>query len=371
MEKILVQVRAVEDTTYEVVVGNDLFATVAADLAGGLVPQVNRYVIITDETVDSYWGPELLSFLRGQRLKTDWLTFPEGEVSKTRKTKQKLEDALAKLNCGRDTCVIALGGGVVTDLAGFVAATYQRGIPYVNIPTTLLGAADASIGGKTGVDTDLGKNQIGAFHYPKRVYIDTSTWQTLPEEQIRNGLAETIKHAVIADAIFFEYLENHAIELGREGAVDPEILLHLAITNVRIKQSVVQDDPLEQGKRAILNFGHTLGHALEILSGYAILHGAAVAIGMVFAARLGEHLGHTTPGTAQRLKQLLQQVGLPVDLPGSVQSEELIDCMLRDKKNRNQEIRLVFAANTGTIFSRGGSFSHPVDPDVLRSFLHF
>src|SRR4051812_28720399 len=240
------------------------------------------------------------------------LTFPPGEASKTRDQWARLTDELLRRGFGRDSGIIALGGGVAGDLAGFVAATYMRGVPYLQTPTTLLAMLDASVGGKTGVDTPQGKNLIGAFHPPVAVLADPMTLMTLPEREYRGGLAEAVKHGLIADRAYFEWIEAESAALTRQ---EPAAVTQLIRRSIQIKAEVVSDDEREAGRRAILNAGHTIGHALEQVSGYLIPHGEAVALGLIAECELAEGLGIAPRGLRDRVAALLSRLGLPRRLP--------------------------------------------------------
>lgn len=248
---------------------------------------------------------------------------------------------------------MAVGGGVTSDLAGFVAATFLRGVPWLEVPTTLLSMLDAAVGGKTGVDTPNGKNLVGAFHQPVAVVMDPAVLATLPAIEIRNGLAEAVKHAVILDAVHFAWL-GAAVGpiLGRDARTIESLLRR----NVGIKTEVVHADEHETGRRVILNAGHTIGHAVEAATGYAVSHGEAVSIGLVAEAEIGERLGVTERGTAGELSTLLERLGLPVRVPRGVAVDALIAAIRTDKKNRAGGIRLVLLARVGTVHGtdRGG-----------------
>ncbi len=310
--------------------------------------------------------------LYGQRLAEQFagdppctlLAFPAGEWNKTRETWGTLTDQLLAAGLGRDGAIIAVGGGVVGDLAGFVAATYLRGIPYVQVPTTLLAMIDSSIGGKTGVDTSHGKNLVGSFHQPRAVFADMLTLTTLPPVHRSAGMAEALKHGFIADADYLEDLLSH-----RDGilAAEPEALLQAVRRSIEIKAEVVADDEREHGRRAILNFGHTIGHAVEAVSGYGVLHGEAVAMGMAAEAELGEQLGCSDPDTAVRVRGALETFGLPRDISVEGTAAELLDVMSRDKKVRDGTVRFALLRRPGEI-ARGpeGQWTVPVAPKPIR-----
>jgi 3-dehydroquinate synthase len=260
--------------------------------------------------------------------------------------------------------VIALGGGVVGDVAGFVAATYLRGVPLVQVPTSLLAMIDSSIGGKTGVDVAAGKNLLGAFHQPRLVIVDLDLLGSLASVQLAAGLAEAVKHGVIADAEYFEFLEgNHAAILAKDGRAVERVVRR----SVEIKAAVVAQDEREAGRRAILNFGHTVGHAIEATSKYEVLHGEAVAIGMVYEAQLAESLGIAAAGVSQRITGLLERFRLPVERPEGSRVEDLIEAMRGDKKVREGSIRFALPKTIGTVHGdaeRG--WTVPVDEGRLR-----
>ena len=266
-----------------------------------------RFVIITDSNLKKTWGEKLKQFLLKQKLEVNLLSFKAGETYKTRETKQTLEDALMLQNYGRDTCLIALGGGVVTDLAGFLGATYQRGMPVIYMPTTLLAMVDASLGGKTGVNTFYGKNLIGTFTQPHAVFIDTHTLSTLPQEEWGNGWAEIIKHSLIADSDLFYLLEEN---ISPVKFPNHKFLIDLIEKNILIKKNIVEQDEKEQGSRQLLNFGHTIGHAIETLENYRIAHGEAVAIGLLVESYLSVLYGYLENSVLKNLQSLLQQTGL-------------------------------------------------------------
>lgn len=300
-----------------------------------------RVALIADSRVDTIYRS-------GEWGTPPWdgesLTFAPGEKSKTRESWAELTDQLTGRGFGRDTGLIALGGGVTGDLAGFVAATYMRGVPYLQAPTTVLAMLDASVGGKTGVDTPDGKNLVGAFHAPAAVVADPRTLKTLPERDYRAGLAEAVKHGMIADASYLAWIESNVDSIENR---DPGTLVHLVRRSVEIKAQVVSDDERESGRRAILNAGHTVAHALEQSSGYLIPHGEAVGIGLVAESSLAEALGLATAGLSRRVAALLASLGLPVGLPATVPRNRILDSMSRDKKNKRGEIHFAFVARAG------------------------
>ncbi len=304
----------------------------------------SRAFVITVPPVAKRWAPAVERSLTAAGIRTKRFVIPDGERSKNLREAEKLYDALLAAEADRSSVLIALGGGVVGDLAGFVAATLLRGVSFVQVPTTLLAMIDSSVGGKTGVNVKRGKNLVGAFHQPQLVWIDAATLKTLPRRELLAGLAEGVKHAVIADAKGFALLER---ELERLLDLDPEIVLPFLARNCAIKAGVVSRDEREAGERMLLNFGHTLGHAVETLTKFkGVLHGEAVAMGMAFAARRSEELGFATPGSAVRVIALLARAGLPTELP-AFPRRAYLDALSADKKKRGEQIRFVALRSIG------------------------
>ncbi|HUQ15384.1 MAG TPA: 3-dehydroquinate synthase [Gemmatimonadales bacterium] len=302
-----------------------------------------RVAMIADETVHRLYRSGRLG---EGRWDGEALTFPSGERSKTRESWSRLTDELLRLGFGRDSGIVALGGGVAGDLAGFVAATYMRGVPYLQAPTTLLAMLDASVGGKTGVDTAEGKNLIGAFHPPVAVLADPQALATLPDREYRAGLAEAVKHGLIADREYFEWMEQEA---GPLVARDAGALQHLVRRSVEIKAEVVSEDEREGGRRAILNAGHTVAHALEQATEYRVPHGEAVGLGLVAEAALATGLGLATPEAGARVVVLLERLGLPTRVGEPVATERLLDAMAGDKKNRGRSVRFALPRGLGAM----------------------
>lgn len=294
------------------------------------------------------------------------LSFPAGERHKTRKSWAQLTDELVALRCGRDTVLVALGGGVTTDLVGFVAATFLRGIPWVAVPTTTLAMVDAAVGGKTGVDTRLGKNLVGAVHQPSAVLVDPSLLATLPERHYREGLAEAVKHAAILDAGYGDWLLSNVTEIAAREVGVMATLVHRSLT---LKASVVSHDELEQGRRAILNAGHTVAHALEQATDYALPHGEAVAVGLVLETRCAESAGLCAPGTAERVAELLRSLNLPTEPPNGLDASAVLAAMHHDKKNRAGVVRAALLSKFGATVHDGESWTSPLDLEVLRSMI--
>ena len=290
------------------------------------------------------------------------LVIADGEHHKTLDSAARVFEALAALGASRDATVIALGGGVIGDLAGFAAACWMRGIAFVQMPTTLLAMVDSSVGGKTGVNLAAGKNLVGAFHQPNAVVIDTATLATLPPREYAAGLAEVVKYGAIGDAAFFDWLDAHADALL---ARDDAAVMQAIATSCRHKAGVVARDEREHGERALLNFGHTFGHALETEAGYGtLLHGEAVAIGMVLAARLSTRLGQAPAMDGERLASLLVRLGLPTAIPQRFDAARLLERMQLDKKNLSGRLRLVLWSALGSAALVDG-----VAADLIHSLL--
>lgn len=306
-----------------------------------------RIVIISDDNVGPLYAEPLRTQLHECAYQVDVITFAAGEASKTRETKSFIEDQLLELSCGRDTLIIALGGGVVTDLAGFVAATFCRGVPVIYLPTSLLAMVDASVGGKTGVNTSHGKNLIGAFKQPELVCIDVEYLKTLPEPEYRFALAEVIKHALIADADYFKLISDSADAIK---ACEPRMLQHIIERSVAIKSDIVSRDLYEQSLREILNFGHTIGHAIERASQYAVAHGHAVAHGMLAEAKLSMQHAGLSREDFDGIESILQRFDLLEPLPASVTQDAIDAALPFDKKARAGKARYVRLSAIGVCY---------------------
>lgn len=349
---------------YDVLIGEGLLSRLPSVLA--TTCPAHRYALISDDRVAGLHSGSLERVLREAGLRVDLFTFPAGESNKTRESWQRLTDEMLAAGLGRDAAVLALGGGVVGDLAGFVAATFMRGLPLVQLPTTLLAMIDSSVGGKTGVDTPAGKNLVGAFLQPAVVVADTAVLATLPELELRAGLVEAVKHGAIADAAYFESISR---DLPALLALDPPAIAALVARSVEIKARVVEQDEREGGQRKTLNFGHTIGHAVEALSGYRLLHGEAIAIGMVVEARVGEAIGLAEAGTAERLRDLLYRMGMPVAPPAEMDPQEIVAATRSDKKSREGKVEYSLIEAIGRAHPAGGRWSVAVDDGVVLKAL--
>jgi len=315
-------------------------------------------LIVTDNHVGPLYAEQLKQFI-GRPDCPVW-SMPAGEQEKNLARFAELLEFLAERKLTRDSCILALGGGVVGDLAGFAAACYMRGIAFIQVPTSLLAMVDSSVGGKTAVDLPAGKNLAGAFHQPNAVWIDPRVLDTLPEREYRAGLAEVVKAGAISGPGFFEWLERNAAALN---AKQPDIVEQAIARSCRLKAEIVARDETEQGDRALLNFGHTFGHALEVLLDYgSLVHGEAVAIGMALAADYSAQLGLASQADAERIKGLLRIFGLPTELPPALSAAQIVEKMRLDKKALHGELRLVLWHGIGGCYLHANASSG----DLLR-----
>lgn len=324
----------------------------------------SKCVIISDENIYALHGPQLISCLQKQQLPVEVILVPRGESAKTLQCANYCWSKMFDLGVDRHSLVIGLGGGAITDLAGYIAGCYMRGIDLLHIPTTLLGMVDAAIGGKTGVNLADGKNLIGLIYHPKWVIISPHYLYTLPHREFCAGLAEVIKYGVIRDAFFFEFLENNIQGILKKS---PELLHSIIIRCCEIKVSIVQQDERERDLRAILNWGHTVGHALEAATHYVnYLHGEAIAIGMSCAAYISHASGFASQDFVRRQDELLQQAGLSINLPPFKPSiDQLLSLMANDKKAISGRINLIIAKQVGEVFKLEN-----VEATLIRQALH-
>ena len=309
-------------------------------------PFAKRYGIVADDNVADLFGERLLESLQKSDIQAEIITFPKGEASKNLATIAELSSILARMGFDRKDGLLALGGGVTGDITGFLAACYMRSIPYAQVPTTLLAQVDSSVGGKTGVDIPEGKNLVGAFYQPKAVFIDSQVLQLLPQAELLNGLAEVIKYGVIFDRDFFRFLEmSHKNIL----ALDLQVLEDVIARCCKIKAAVVESDEKESDFRRILNFGHTIGHAVEAVSGYMLAHGSAVAMGMVAASELAVLKGFLDRREKERIENLLHQFGLPVAIPEEYDRSRIQKSLLADKKTIGGRVFFVLPTTIGKV----------------------
>lgn len=367
MSTFNVELKKIVDDSYEIEIGFNLFDKLITDIKKGLVGNITKFAVITDSVVKDLYSVNILNKLKSAGYFADLFVFEAGETNKTRKTKESIEDVMLERGYRRDCCIIAVGGGVVTDLAGFIAGTYGRGVPFINYATTLLAAADASVGGKTAVDTPLATNLIGLFNQPEKVYLDIATWKTLPSRQVSSGLAETIKHACIASKELFDYLDTHINEILNIDAVACE---RIANENCRIKYEVVMKDERENGLREILNLGHTVGRAIETVSEYRLLHGEALSIGLVAEVKLAYKLGYMTEAQCNSVIALLKKAYLPTAIPDYIDREKLVKKLYTDKKVKNGQLRFVIQNGIGDIVEfEDGVFATQIQEQLAREII--
>ncbi len=322
-------------------------------------------VVVTDDNVVGLLGAEVERSLVASGFRPEFIVIPHGEEQKSIDTAGMVYGRLNEIGADRSTPLIALGGGVVGDLTGFVAATYFRGLPLVHMPTTLLAQVDSSIGGKVAVNHGMLKNNVGAFHQPAAIIADTASLALLPEREFCNGLAEVIKSAAIRDEGFFSFLET---EIESVMARDARVLEHIVAVTARIKASVVEEDEKDTGLRNILNYGHTVGHGIESASAFSLCHGEAVAIGMLAAARIAAAMGIAADAETERLRSLLSAAGLPTAVPVDVEAEEIVAAMGRDKKIQRGRLRFILLPRIGEAVIRNDVPMEIVRKALLRSY---
>ena len=359
MQKIKVKLA---ENSYEIRVGSGILGQV-----GGWLKEkgfTGKAVIVTDSYVEGFYAEPLKKSLSQAGFSVTILAVPAGEAQKTLETAGSLYDRLAESFAERSTLIIALGGGVIGDLAGFVAATYMRGVPYVQVPTSLLAMVDSSIGGKTAVDRGKMKNIVGAFYQPQMVIADIATLHTLPREELSNGMAEAIKMAAIGDSGFFRFLEEN---MKRAIALDAAVLEKIVIENAVRKAGVVGKDERETGGRIILNYGHTVGHAVEAVSGFKLKHGEAVAIGMIAENSIARSRGLLSERQAFRIRQVIGEAGLPVSIPdfSTGEKERVLEVIKHDKKVFNDKVRFVLLKAIGRPV-----IVDDVDPALVKEVLY-
>ncbi len=361
MQEMEIKVPGSAERSYRITIGSQILAGLWLRIEVAF-PRSRPFVVTDESLVKAGHFQTLL----GGREVPHFVIRPAGEVSKTVATATAIVETMEKACLGRDTVVIALGGGTVGDIAGFAAAIFKRGVPVVQVPTTTLAQADSAIGGKTGVDSSVSKNAFGVFWHPAAVYMDVAVLGTLDEEQYRSGLVESIKHALIADAEYFDFLESHldAI-LGR----DPEVMQTVARYNCRIKGQVVEADPCETNQRRMLNYGHTIGHAVEAASNYTLLHGQAVAVGIIAAGLIEAEMGLSEPGRLDRVRRIFERIAVPVKPPAGLDENRLIDLLKYDKKAVDKWPKFVLITRLGQVYHPQSQYAVEVGRDVVQKAL--
>lgn len=356
-----VNVPATAALTYTISIGDDTLANVWTRI-GEQFPKHTPFIVTDAELVKAGH----LQTLLGSQTAPTYVIEPAGEISKHIQTVVEIVELMEKNFLGRDTVIVALGGGTVGDIAGFAGAIFKRGVPVVQIPTTTVAQADSSVGGKTGVDSSVSKNAFGAFWQPAAVYIDVATLLTLDDRQYRSGLGESIKHAAILDADYFDFLEANIDAIC---AKDADVLKQIAFKNCSIKASVVEEDPTEKNKRRILNYGHTIGHAVESASGFELLHGECVGIGMIAAGKIERLLGLVQDDRTDRIEALLKKLALPIVIPANLKKDKLINLLRMDKKAIGKWPRFVLLESLGVTLCRDGQWAHEVSQDIVEQCL--
>lgn len=338
-----VRLRDRKSRSYEIIFGFDSFDRIAGKIAGNSI--FSHYVIVTDDNVSRLYGEMLLARLKKASLKSDLVVFPSGEGSKNSQTVNDLAGKLLDLGVDRKSTLIALGGGVVGDLTGYIASVYMRGIAWIQFPTTLLAQVDSSIGGKTAINLPQGKNLLGTFHQPECVFIDIKCLNTLPDKEYQNGLAEIVKYGVIDSGTLFQKMEDGTdLLLSR----DRSFLERIIPISCGIKKKIVEMDEKEKDQRRILNFGHTLGHAIEQVSGYKISHGNAIAMGMIAIARLSKKMHGLPDVDLERIERLISALGLAYPIPNELATADILAALQRDKKKDGGTIHFVMLEKIGS-----------------------
>lgn len=361
MIKREIKIPGTKDRSYKVEIGTGIL--------GGLWQKIetdfekHSKFVITDENLVS--TGHLNTLLSGRSVPA-FVISPAGETSKNVDTVISIIETMEKTYLGRDTVIVALGGGTVGDIAGFAASIFKRGVPVVQIPTTTVAQADSAIGGKTGVDSSVSKNAFGAFWHPASVYIDVAALKTLDDRQFRAGLVESVKHALIADSGYFDFIEQNLDAIVQREA---GVLEQIADYNCRIKGSVVEADPNEQNQRRILNYGHTIGHAVETASGFELLHGEAVAVGIIAAGLIEIELGLAQQNRLDRIRKILEKLGMQLQLPKDLADKDLIDIIKHDKKAINKWPKFVLLSNIGRIYCPHGQWAVDVSQEVVEKIL--
>lgn len=359
MRNIKVKIPSTIPGSYDITIAAGLLASVWNSVQK--VCEDRNFFIVTDSNL---LAAGHLETLKGGRDIPAYIIDPPGELSKTIQTVTAIIEAMEAGALGRDSCVVALGGGTVGDIAGFAAAIFKRGVPVIHIPTTTVSQADSSVGGKTGVDSVLSKNACGAFWHPAGVFIDVETLRTLRGREFNAGLVESIKHAMIADAEYFEFLQNNIELILRRKTT---VLEQVAVKNCSIKAAIVEQDPTEKNKRSVLNYGHTIGHAVESASGFKLLHGEAVAIGILAACGIQRQLGLAGQELTKEAKALFEKLLLPLRIPAEISKSKIIDILRHDKKTVNAEPMFVLLEKCGKVHSVNEKWTQPVSAAMVEN----
>jgi 3-dehydroquinate synthase len=365
MNEITVHIPVQDAGSYPIIIGTGILSGLLAKIEKQF-PKKSLFIITDEKLVQAGH----LKTLAGGKDVPHYVITPAGEQSKTMATATAILETMEKHHLGRDTVVIGLGGGTVGDIAGFAAAVFKRGVSVIHIPTTTVAQADSSVGGKTGVDSSLSKNAFGCFWHPAAVFIDTATLATLDDLQYRAGLAESVKHAAIADADYFAFFEKNSDAILRR---DTAMLEKIAEKNCRIKASVVEEDPTEKNKRRILNYGHTIGHAVESASDYQLLHGQCIAVGMIAAGMIERAMGLVKDDRLERIEAILKRLGLPTTINGGSMTHptvrQLMDLLAMDKKTVGKWPRFVLLEKLGQVYCRDGQWAQEVSREIIEQCL--
>jgi len=361
MLDLMVKIPTIKERSYRIEIGTDLLASLWERIEADF-PRRKPFVITDQALVDAGH----LATLLGGRKAPCYVINPPGETSKHIQTAVAIIEAMEQAYLGRDSLVLALGGGTVGDIAGFAAATFKRGVPVIQVPTTTLAQADSAVGGKTGVDSSLSKNAFGAFWHPAAVFVDVDTLQTLDPREYRSGLVESIKHALIADAEYFDMLEGRLDDIL---ARNPNIMAEIALQNCTIKGQVVEEDPFEKNRRRALNYGHTIGHAVESASRYQVLHGEAVAIGVIGAGLIEKAMHLDTDNRLGRIRRLFETLDVPTRIPQNIKKSQVMDLIQRDKKAVNRWPKFILTQRIGSVYQENEQWAVDVDPSLVEKVL--
>lgn len=361
MNKVTVKIPAEHDRSYLIKFGNNMLGSLWEQINSEFAHE-DKFVVTDRNVADAGHLEKLL----GVNKVATFVIEPSGEISKNINTVISIVEEMEKVCFGRKSVIVALGGGTVGDIAGFAASIFKRGVGVIQIPTTTVSQADSAIGGKTGVDSSISKNAFGSFWHPAAVFIDVCTLSTLDDREYRAGLVESVKHAIISDADYFEFLEKN-IDAILERKLD--VLEKTAFFNCKIKASVVEIDPTEKNQRRMLNYGHTIGHAVESASGFELLHGEAVAIGIIAAGLIEKQMRLAATERLARVRKILEKLGVPTSIPKNLTKKTIIDIIKRDKKAVNQWPRFVLIDKIGEVHCENGQWAVKVDRELVEKII--